>query len=143
MIPNISLIVQNLFTTYKTCDPMTLAAELDIMIDFASFSDPELKGQTLFPYPDFPIISINAEIKNTSEMRFICGHELGHAILHKGKTNFYVANKYAKTKMEMEANEFSIELALLDYKLLYNKSPESFNEFSRLYGIPSFLNDYY
>jgi Zn-dependent peptidase ImmA (M78 family) len=48
--------------------------------------------------------------------RFVCAHELGHAVLHpKSNTPFLRANTlFSIEKLEVEANTFAVELLLPD-----------------------------
>lgn len=64
------------------------------------------------------IIYIGDELSE-SDARFVCAHELGHALLHKGynrifmDTNtFFVTNRY-----EIEADRFAVDLLFSDNEL--------------------------
>lgn len=48
--------------------------------------------------------------------RFVCAHELGHAVLHPGlNTPFMKANTLLSTdRIEREANTFAVELLMPD-----------------------------
>lgn len=48
--------------------------------------------------------------------KFVCAHELGHALLHPGiNTPFLKASTlFSVNKLEREANEFAVELLLPD-----------------------------
>jgi len=60
-------------------------------------------------------IHINSDLSE-SEQRVVCGHELGHAVQHKGlNICFLESNTYfVKNKFEREANLFAAHLLFTD-----------------------------
>jgi Zn-dependent peptidase ImmA (M78 family) len=79
-------------------------------------------------------IFINSNLSHDKK-RFVCGHELGHALLHtKLNTPFLRRNTlYSIDKIEREANEFAVNL------LLYNKNLQDYQtkfDVLRENGIP-------
>lgn len=67
------------------------------------------------------VITVQQNIKYPARTRFSVGHELGHFLLHKGKQNNFLCNpkdmqdwfaSEAQKQLEVEANEFSIELLI-------------------------------
>jgi Zn-dependent peptidase ImmA (M78 family) len=63
-------------------------------------------------------IFINKNLESPHQ-RFVCAHELGHALLHtKINTPFLRANTFFSiNKIEREANEFAVNLLLYDKNL--------------------------
>lgn len=64
------------------------------------------------------VITLNSN-NNEYLMKFVCAHELGHAILHPNEnTPFLHKNTlYSRDKIEREANEFAVHLLLFNNKL--------------------------
>lgn len=55
------------------------------------------------------------------EARFVCAHELGHILLHRGYNRIYLdANTYFQTsRHEIEANRFAVDLLYTDDDLRF------------------------
>lgn len=66
-------------------------------------------------YKRTPIIHINSELDEPMQ-RFVCAHELGHAVLHpNANTPFLRANTlFSIDRIEREANKFAVELLMPD-----------------------------
>ncbi len=64
------------------------------------------------------VITLNSD-NNRHLMRFVCAHELGHAVLHQDEnTPFLHKNTlFSKDRIEREANEFAVQLLLYDKRL--------------------------
>lgn len=121
--------VKSLINLYGTNCPFKLAKQLGVHVEFENL------GSSLGYYTKvfrIPIIKIN---ENASEKQqiFICGHELGHHILHpNANTPFMKKNTFFSTdKMEIEAHTFSINLLFSNENMVC----ESLEE----YGIPKHL----
>lgn len=104
--------VQKLSKKYKTNDPFKLASELDILVVYENLG-------SILGYFDahFRMKTIHINENAPEELkRFICAHELGHAILHaKVNTPFLNAyTLYSVGKIERQANTFAVELLLPD-----------------------------
>ncbi|MDL0421376.1 ImmA/IrrE family metallo-endopeptidase [Caldifermentibacillus hisashii] len=85
-------------------------------------------------YKRVKTIVINSELSEWLK-RYVCAHELGHAILHSDlNTSFLKKNTfYSIGKIEREANEFAVNL------LLYDKNLEDYGtkfDILRENGIP-------
>ncbi|MBB6446516.1 ImmA/IrrE family metallo-endopeptidase [Bacillus benzoevorans] len=107
--------VKQLAHKYKTNDPFEIADRLNILVHFLPLHS-EINGfYKLEKRNKFIIINQNLphEIK-----RFVCAHELGHAVLHpRANTPFLRKNTlYSINRLEVEANRFAVEL-LLDDKI--------------------------
>lgn len=105
-------IVRQLIKKYKSNDPFQIAKEKNIIVLFAEL------GTTLGFYSSYKriqFIHINNQLGETIQ-RFVCAHELGHAVLHpRSNTPFLRANTlFSVEKLELEANTFAVELLLPD-----------------------------
>ncbi|WP_371069107.1 ImmA/IrrE family metallo-endopeptidase [Sediminibacillus sp. JSM 1682029] len=82
------------------------------------------------------IIHIN-ENASSQQKIFICGHELGHAVLHPEVNAPFLQSHtyYSTSKIEQEANEFAVEL-LLSKEVV---QPITIHEATESYGIPEQL----
>lgn len=83
-------------------------------------------------------IFINSNLTNNMQ-RFVCSHELGHAILHPRSNTPFLRNKtlFSIDKIEVEANTFAVELLMHDemvYK--YNDTNFSVQEIGGICGVP-------
>jgi len=71
--------------------------------------------------------------------RFVCAHELGHAILHPDANTPFLKKKtfYSIERIEIEANTFAVELLLPDYTIHEHKDEYlTLNEIANIYGVP-------
>jgi Zn-dependent peptidase ImmA (M78 family) len=105
-------IVRQLIKKHKSNDPFQIAKEKNIIILFAEL------GNTLGFYSSYKrvqFIHLNNQLDEMMQ-RFVCAHELGHAVLHpKSNTPFLRANTlFSVEKLELEANTFAVELLLPD-----------------------------
>ena len=105
-------IVIKLVRKYRTNNPHTIASYKNVIV----IREP--LGSTLGYYNTYKrikFIHINHRLDDASQ-RFVCAHELGHAILHPKintpflkKHTFFSINRY-----EQETNEFAVELLVSD-----------------------------
>lgn len=81
------------------------------------------------------IIHINESVEE-NKAKFVCAHELGHAVCHPdSNTSFLKKNTFFSTdRIEVEANTFALELLFNDYNDLLTID-DAINE----YGIPKQL----
>ncbi|SDH22721.1 protein of unknown function [Aneurinibacillus thermoaerophilus] len=105
-------IVRQLIKKHKSNDPFQIAKEKNIIILFAEL------GTTFGFYSSYKriqFIHLNNQLDEMMQ-RFVCAHELGHAVLHpKSNTPFLRANTlFSVEKLEVEANTFAVELLLPD-----------------------------
>ena len=71
--------------------------------------------------------------------RFVCAHELGHALLHPKANTPFLRNKtlYSVDRLEIEANTFAVELLLSDEMISeYKNTNLSIQEVAEIHGIP-------
>lgn len=116
---------------YKTNNPYDIADKRNIIVRFLPL------GNTLGFYMKnvrHQVITINSDI-NEHLMKFVCAHELGHAILHPNEnTPFLHKNTlFSKDKIELQANFFAVNLLLYGEDL---KNYETKYQVLREHGIP-------
>ncbi|MDQ7094169.1 ImmA/IrrE family metallo-endopeptidase [Desulfosporosinus sp. PR] len=127
-----------LIRRYKTNDPRKIAEAKNINIIY------EPLGSTLGYYSTYKrinFIHINSSL-NSIWQRFVCAHELGHAILHpKVNTPFLRSNTlFSVQRIEREANEFAVELLMPDVTFrAYENRSRSIYEIAARHGIPEEL----
>ncbi|AZV58859.1 ImmA/IrrE family metallo-endopeptidase [Clostridium sp. AWRP] len=117
----IKTIVTRLIKTYRTDNPFELCDFLSIKIMKSNLGN-EIKGFFQRTANGYNIIHLNSRLDN-NEIKYICAHELGHAVLHPDLSiRFFMINKLqVKTKYEVQADKFAAELLLpnrldCDYK---------------------------
>jgi Zn-dependent peptidase ImmA (M78 family) len=109
---SINLLVLDLVKKYGTNSPYEIAERINITI----LKEP--LGSTLGyhnTYKRIQFIHLNGGLSE-SMRRFVCAHELGHAVLHpKINTPFLRKNTlFSVNRFEKEANQFAIELLLTE-----------------------------
>lgn len=69
------------------------------------------------------------------EQKFVCAHELGHMLMHRGENTVFMDTRtYLKTtRYESEADKFAIEL-LISNELILENWKYTINQLSRLTG---------
>jgi Zn-dependent peptidase ImmA (M78 family) len=128
-------IVRQLIKKHKSNDPFQIAKEKNIIILFAEL------GNTLGFYSSYKriqFIHINNQL-NEMMQRFVCAHELGHAVLHpKSNTPFLRANTlFSVEKLEVEANTFAVELLLPDDIITqYQNTELTIYDVAEIYSVP-------
>lgn len=136
-------IVDGMFETYETTDPFELCSNLGIKIIKSSLGK-EIKGFFQRTETGYEIIHINSEIPE-EEMKYICAHELGHAIMHTDMAiSFFVDNSLQiKNKFELQADKFAAELLLYDIEYdSYSIKELNIDQLSSYYNVPKELIKY-
>ena len=89
----------------------------------------------------FKFIHINQNLPNRKR-RFVCAHELGHAILHPDVNTPFLSQYtlFSKSKVERQANTFAVELLMPDDLLVEHSEISLYNIAAKL-GIPAKLTD--
>jgi Zn-dependent peptidase ImmA (M78 family) len=100
---------------HQTNNPFEIAKNRNIIIRYFPL------GQTLGFYMKnvrHQVISINNDI-NDQLKKFVCAHELGHAILHPNENTPFLSKNtlISKDKIETQANFFAVRLLLYDKNL--------------------------
>lgn len=121
---------------HKTNDPFKLASLMNIIVVPWDLHE-EINGFYRYDKRNKYIFYNNNLCGN--DQRFVCAHELGHAILHpRANTPFLRKNTlFSIDKLEVEANTFAVELLLPDeYLQEYQDTNLSIYDFSEMFGIP-------
>lgn len=132
---NIKEYVLNIIEKYKTTDPFEIAKEKNIIVLFEDL------GNTLGfynTYKRFKFIHINNQIDEITQ-RFVCAHELGHAVLHPKANPPFLRNQtfFSVDRLEIEANTFAVELLLTDNMIsTYKDTHLSIQEVAEIHGVP-------
>lgn len=127
--------VRMLMKKHNTNNPFEIAEEKGIVILYESL------GSVMGYYNSYKrihFIHINNSISEQLQ-RFVCAHELGHAVLHPGaNTSFMKRNTFFSIdRIEVEANTFAVELLLPDESVYeYKDSKLSISELANICGVP-------
>lgn len=120
---------------HQTIDPFEIASCKDISVMFENL------GNTLGFYSTYKrmkFIHINNQIDEITQ-RFVCAHELGHALLHPKANTPFLRNQtlFSVDRLEVEANTFAVELLLSDDMISeYENTNLSIQEVAEIHGIP-------
>jgi Zn-dependent peptidase ImmA (M78 family) len=131
-------VVRQLIKIHKSNDPFQIAKEKNIIVLFAEL------GNTLGFYSSYTrvqFIHLNNQL-NEKQLRFVCAHELGHAVLHpKSNIPFLRANTlFSVEKLEVEANAFAVELLLPDDVIAqYRGTDLSIYDIAKMHSVPKEL----
>ena len=108
--------VSRLLENYGTLNPFELCECLNIKILKSDLGN-EIKGFFQRTPQGYELIHINSGI-DEYEMKYICAHELGHAILHTSMSlGFFIENSMqVKNRYEIQADKFAAEI-LIDYEI--------------------------
>ncbi|MDF9495134.1 ImmA/IrrE family metallo-endopeptidase [Bacillus cereus] len=120
---------------HGTTNPFEIAKRKNIIVLFEDL------GNTLGfynTYKRFKFIHINNKIDEITQ-RFVCAHELGHALLHPKANTPFLRNKtlFSVDRLEIEANTFAVELLFTDEMIsAYKDTHLSLQEVAEIYGVP-------
>lgn len=134
-------IVKGLVETYGTSNPFELCSSLDIKILHSNLGH-EIKGFFQRTSDDYEVLHLNTDLMPEEE-KYICAHELGHAILHTDLSlQFFIENNLqVKNKFEIQADKFAAELLLNDIDELAIKDMTT-EQLSCYFGVPKELIKY-
>lgn len=132
-------VVNGLLETYETLNPFELCDFMDIKIIYSNLGK-EIKGFFQRTPNDYEIIHLNSELV-PEEKKYICAHELGHAILHTDLSiSFFIENTLqVKNKYEIQADKFAAELLLYDIKSNDEIEGLTISQLSVYYGVPEHI----
>lgn len=128
--------VQQLTRRFQSNDPFYIAKQLNTNILYHDLGD--TLGYCLrFKRSKFIILNCST---SDELLPFVCAHELGHTVLHKGvNTPFLKSNTlFSIDKIEREANIFAVELLLPDSIIIDNEGI-NFYTLAQCAGIPKGL----
>ncbi|WP_088291104.1 ImmA/IrrE family metallo-endopeptidase [Bacillus mycoides] len=120
---------------HATTNPFEIARRKNIIVLFEDL------GNTLGfynTYKRFKFIHINNQIDEITQ-RFVCAHELGHAVLHPKANTPFLRNQtfLSVDRLEIEANTFAVELLLTDEMVsAYEDTRLSIQEVAEIHGVP-------
>lgn len=127
--------VQKLMKIHGSNDPFIIAAEKNIELIYEDLED--IYGYYHY-YRRVQLIHINNRLDEVSQ-RFVCAHELGHAVEHPRNNTAYLSKQtlFSTDKLEREANTFAVELLIND-EVLYEciKSGYNIDQIAGAFGIP-------
>lgn len=135
MANQIKQIVEKLVKKHGTNNPFEIASQKGIVLLFEQLGG--IYGYH-HSFKRIKIIHINDELDEPMK-RFVCAHELGHAVLHHElSTSFLRKNTlFCMDKVEREANEFAVELLLPDDCIYtYRNTDMTIYEVATTYGVP-------
>lgn len=135
-------IITGLIEMYQTNNPFEICDFLNIKIIRSNLGS-EIKGFFQRSIEGYEIIHINSEL-NDNESKYICAHELGHAILHTDLSlQFFIENSLLiKNKYEIQADEFASELLIPDNLESCYFENMSTEQLSCYFGVPKKLIQY-
>ncbi len=126
-------IVSTLVAKYNTRNPFEIADYQNIEIVYS-----ELKSVLGYytKYRRVQSIILSNELPEHLE-RYVCAHELGHAICHPDINVQWLCEStfYSKGKFERQANTFAVELLLPD-TLLREYPDQTIYQIARSVGVP-------
>lgn len=131
----INKIINMMVHRYKTADPFVIADKLNIQVEWCNFGKFPL-GKIIYDQ-HCPIVMLNNSIKHTPLQYFTLGHELGHVVLHEDLTGYYTTARHGHSKLETEADEFSVALMGMLFIEENDCIPYSYDELACHYGVPS------
>lgn len=138
MSRDINDIIAGLKELYLSNDPFELCSCLDITVLVHDLGS-ELLGFFQRTENDTEILHINSRL-NYYERRYICSHELGHAVLQPNLSiSFFIENPLLiKDVYEIEADTFAAEL-LLENNILENYEGFTIEQIAAAENVPKRL----
>lgn len=108
---------ESLVRRFGTRDPFRLAQELGYIVIRTSLQG--IRG--FWHHAQRQHLIFIDESLPDPEARFVCAHELGHILLHRGTNRIYMdVNTYFQTnRQEIEANHFAVDLLYDDDDLRF------------------------
>lgn len=110
-------IAESLVRKWKTRDPFRIADELGFIV----IRTPLQGIRGFWHYVQRQHIIFLDESLPEQQARFVCAHELGHILMHRGYNRIFLdANTYFPVnRQEIEANHFAVDLLYDDEDLRF------------------------
>jgi Zn-dependent peptidase ImmA (M78 family) len=123
--------VQKLVKKHGTNNPFEIASQKGIVLVYEQLGNIWGYHHT---FKRIKIIHINDDLDEPMK-RFVCAHELGHAVLHPDLSTSFLRKRtlFSMDKVEREANTFAIRLLLYDDEIMEG---ETIEQCFRRNGIP-------
>ena len=112
---DIKRLAEGLVKKYGTRDPFRIADELGYTIIYT----PLVGVRGFYQYlKRCHIIYLDSQLADP-DLRFVCAHELGHSILHRGLNRIFMDTRtfVVTGRYEVEANYFAVALMYSDEEL--------------------------
>lgn len=109
---DVKRLVADLVKKYGTRDPFRIADELGYTIIYT----PLVGVRGFYQYlKRCHIIYLDSQLEDP-DLRFVCAHELGHSLVHRGLNRIFMdkSTDMITQKYEKEANLFALELLFSD-----------------------------
>ena len=112
---DIKRLAESLVKKFGTRDPIRIAEELGYIIIYT----PLVGVRGFYQYlKRCHIVYLNSELDDITA-RFVCGHELGHSLMHQGLNRIFMDTRtfVVTDRYVTEANHFSVDLIYSDEEL--------------------------
>ena len=135
-----TLLVNKLIDKYKTNNPFEICDALDYIVLQVSLIG--VRGFYQY-YDNSNIIYINLNLPEQVK-KFVCAHELGHALMHKDVNAIYLDTRtFLKTSIyERQANIFAINLILPDDNFIEEYKNCTISQAARCLNVSEELLEY-
>lgn len=135
----INEIVNGLIEQYETSNPFELCQCLEIKVFFEDLGK-KINGYFQRTADSFEIIHINSNLDFYMQ-RYICAHELGHAILQPDiSISFFIEHPLMiKSKYEIQADKFAAELLISNNVNLCDIENMNIEQLSSYFKVPEKL----
>jgi len=135
-----TLLVNKLINKYKTNNPFEICDALDYIVLQVSLIG--VRGFYQY-YDNSNIIYINLNLPEQVK-KFVCAHELGHALMHKDVNAIYLDTRtFLKTSIyERQANIFAINLILPDDNFIEEYKNCTISQAARCLNVSEELLEY-
>lgn len=131
--------VMDLTNQHQSLNPFKIADNLKINVLLLNLHY-EIQGFYRYEQRNKYIV-INNNLSEV-EQRFVCAHELGHAVLHPRSNTPFLRDStfFSVDRLEVEANTFAVELLLPDDLIKgYGDTQLTLENLVRMQGIPKNL----
>ena len=108
-------IAETLVRKYKTRDPFRIATDLGFVV----VRTPMQGIRGFYQYVKRCYVIYIDSALNDHDARFVCAHEIGHALMHRGLNRIFMdSHTYFQTnRYEIDANRFAVDLIYEDDEL--------------------------